>query len=154
MLAKRILWIKEFPKPVDAKEFIMPRYPHMSPQEADIFNRFLRTTKLKFLRAAYDIRVGPGHVPEWLVEPAIIKSVKAITQLRIDALLEAPDAFWIFEVKPRAGRSALGQLEAYGYWFMHDYAPMKTIRLACVAREVDTNMVRLFEAHAIEVFVV
>ncbi|MHC1600500.1 MAG: hypothetical protein ACXQS5_06760 [Candidatus Methanospirareceae archaeon] len=78
----------------------------------------------------------------------------ALTQLRIDAVGETPREIWIFEVKPRAGRSALGQLESYGYWYIRQYAPRKPVKLAVVCESIDPNMPDVFREHGIEVFVV
>jgi len=136
------------------EKFWRPRYPHMSPTEQAIWDSFLKITKLEFIRVEYDVRVGPGYVPEWLKAPNLVKMSKMLTQLRIDAVGETKDEIWIFEVKPRAGRSALGQLESYGYWYIMQLAPRKPVRLAVVCRFIDPNMVEVFEARGISVFMV
>jgi len=137
-----------------ASEFIMLRYPHMSPTEAAIWTKFLTITDMQFLAIVYDLHLGPGYVPEWLKEPALIKMAKTLTQLRVDALAESDVAYWIFEVKPRAGRSALGQIDAYTYWFVKEYAPAKPVYKAVVCRFVDVNMVEVFRQRGVEVFLV
>lgn len=83
---------------------------------------------------------------------AVIKSVTALTQLRIDAVCETEDAIWIFEIKPRAGRSALGQLESYHYWYVRQYRPSKPVRLAVVCYEVDKNLEPIFQSKGIYIF--
>jgi len=145
---------REFAEEVEARHFVMPFYPHMSPQEKELWDRFLQTTDLTFYAIEYDLRIGPGYVPAWLKEPYLIRMAKAITQLRIDAVGYRRAEIWIFEVKPRAGRSALGQLEAYAYWFEMEKRPALPLRLACVSREVDANMIQLFRARAIQIFLV
>jgi len=131
-----------------------PRYPHMSPTEQAIWDAFLRVCPLEFISVGYDVRVGPGYVPEWLKEPELIKMSRMLTQLRIGVVAETDTEIWIFEVKPRAGRSALGQLEAYGYWYIREKAPAKPVRLGVICRYVDPNMAAVFEARGIDVFVV
>jgi len=153
---------------------ILPRYPHMGPQEAIIWHKFLAMNILDFIKIEYDVRVGTGYLPKWLemeyedkvrlyekglitrkeleVTEAIIKSVTSLTKLRIDAVGETKDAIWIFEVKPRAGRSALGQLESYYYWYVRQYRPRKPVRLACVCYEVDPNLEPIFRSKGIYIF--
>ena len=150
------------------------RFPHMGPMESKIWHKFLATTDLRFEKIEYDVRVGTGFIPKWLEEEyriklelfrkgmisrrdfelteATLKSVSALTKLRIDAVGYTKDAIWIFEVKPRAGRSALGQLESYYYWFIRQYRPTKPVRLACVCIEVDPNLVPIFNARGIRIF--
>ena len=164
--------MNEEPKP--AKEFIRLRYPHLGPIEVEIWNEFLRKTDLKFIRIDYDVRVGMAKIPPYYYEryrylkkmaevdpkykeelrvvEATIKSFEALTKLRIDAVGETKDAIWIFEVKPRAGRSALGQLLSYAYWYEKQYKPRKVIKLAVVCTAVDTNLIPLYDKYGIYIF--
>jgi len=89
---------------------------------------------------------------EFKITESILKSTTALTQLRIDAVGETDDKVWIFEVKPRAGRSALGQLESYYYWYVRQFRPSKPVRLAVVCYEVDANLEPIFRSKGIEIF--
>ena len=151
-----------------------PKYPHMGPKEAQIWDRFLATTNLKFIKIEYDVRVGPGNLPAYLKEryehekralkegkispdefrltQNIVKMAIQLTQLRIDVVAETSDSIWIFEVKGRAGRSALGQLLSYHYWYVRQYRPRKRIRLGIVCIDFDRNLLPLFEMYNIYVF--
>jgi hypothetical protein len=153
---------------------VIPRYPHMGPEEAKIWHKFLAMAPMNFIRIQYDVHVGTGYVPEYLIKEyrqklelykkglisydevkiteAIIKSVQSLTQLRIDAVAETNQHIWIFEVKPRAGRSALGQLESYYYWYIRQYRPTKPVRLGVVCYEVDPNLEPIFQSKNIEIF--
>jgi len=153
---------------------VFPRYPHMGPMESQIWHRFLAITNLRFTRINYDVRVGTGVLPKWLEEEykrklklyeqglisyaslreteAIIKSITALTQLRIDVVAETEKEVWIFEVKPRAGRSALGQLESYYWWYVRQYKPVKPVKLGCVCIEVDRNLEPIFASRGIRIF--
>ena len=152
----------------------MPRYPHMGPQESIIWHKFLALTDLRFIKIEYDVRVGTGYLPKDLQEEyqrrlelyrqglityrelreieAIVESVSALTKLRIDAVGETERHIWLFEVKPRAGRSALGQLESYHFWYVQQYKPTKPVRLACVCYEVDPNLETIFDMRGIRIF--
>jgi len=153
---------------------VIPRYPHMGPEESKIWHKFLSITDLNFIRIDYDVHVGTGYLPEYLMREylrrkeqyekglityrefreieAVIESITALTQLRIDAVGETDKHIWIFEVKPRAGRSALGQLESYHYWYIRQYRPTKPVRLAVVCYEVDANLEPIFRSKGIEIF--
>ena len=137
-----------------AVEWIRPRYPHMGPWEAGIWSDFLRKTDLKFIRIDYDVKVGPGNIPPGYEELARLTGMDVLTKLRIDAVGETEDEIWIFEVKPRAGRSALGQLLAYANWYYQEYRSKKPIRLAVVCRDVDRNMIEVYRRYGIKVFIV
>ncbi|MCD6590287.1 hypothetical protein J7K74_03850 [Candidatus Woesearchaeota archaeon] len=126
----------------------------MGPMEKVIWDKFLLTTPLKFIKIEYDVRVGPGYVPKEKYPEYIIRMAKALTQLRIDAVGHQKERIWIFEVKPRAGRSALGQLESYRYWYIKDYKPTKPVQLAVVAYYIDPNLEPIFEHRGIYVFLV
>lgn len=153
---------------------IFPRYPHMGPEESKIWHKFLATADLNFVRINYDVRVGVGVIPKSLEEEylrrkelyekglidyrslreieAQIESVKALTQLRIDVVAETADKIYIIEVKPRAGRSALGQLESYYFWYLQQYRPTKPVSLAVVCYEVDRNLEPIFFSKGIVIF--
>jgi len=157
-----------------ASVFLALKYPHLGPKEVAIWETFLRKTKLKFIRLEYDVRVGKAKIPSWYIEQykvlkeevkrrpelkfelrikgAVIKMFDALTKLRIDVVGETKDHIWIFEVKPRAGRSALGQLLAYAWWYERQFKPRKPIKLAVVCEEVDTNLLPLFDLYKIHVF--
>ena len=136
----------------ELRKWWRPKYPHLSPQEVMLWHEFLRQTKLKFIKVDYDVHVGPGYVPSWLKDPKLRYMCKRLTQLRIDVVAETRDEIWIFEIKPRAGRSALGQLISYAYWYRHDFKPTKPIRLGVICRDVDYNLIPIFEQRGIAIF--
>jgi len=141
-------------KPRPARYFIRTKYPHMGPWEAAIWNDFLLWTNLQFIVVYYDTRVGPGYDPGPAYPPEVRRMALELTKLRIDACAQSPDACWIFEVKPRAGRSALGQLLSYAHYIMKDYPPPSglPLRLGVVCRYVDVNMREVFMSRGIVVF--
>jgi len=155
--------------------FIRLRYPHMGKIESALWTDFLRKTKLRFIDIKYDIRVGIPIIPRRYLETyaylkskekltpheyrelkileATIECFTALTKLRIDAVGETENEIWIFEVKPRAGRSALGQLLSYGEWYRKQFNPMKPIKLAVVCYNVDPSMKYIFDRFGIHVFI-
>ena len=126
----------------------------MSKEEAQIWTDFLKTFEIPFLRIEYDVHLGEGippkpGEPEWLV-----RLKRAITRKRVDAIAETEEDIWIFEVKPRIGMSALGQLLTYYELYMEEYSPEKPIMLAAVGRRKEPDIDGAFELYAVNIFLV
>jgi hypothetical protein len=135
-----------------AASFIAPAYPHMGKLEKEIWDRFLMTTNLTFTKIEYDVRVGPGNPPAAPLPPDIAAMWDALTKLRIDAVGYRKTEIWIFEVKVRAGRSALGQVDSYLYWFRKERNPSLPTQAAIVCKYVDNNIVEVAMAKNIWIF--
>jgi len=92
-------------------------YPGMTKSEARIWSIFLREVRLPAGTLYYNVRVGrtipwtPGE--SWWV--SVVRS--AVSRVRADAVLQARNAWWLFEVKTRAGLAAVGQAIGYAYLF-------------------------------------
>ncbi len=126
----------------------------MKVYEAEIWTRFLRQTELEFLDITYDLHLGKG-VPWLPVEPEYMKRLKlAVTRKRVDAVAETADDVWIFEVKPRIGLSALGQLLAYFELYQREYGADQSIMLGAVGYDIEPDIQETFELHAVNTFLV
>jgi len=92
-------------------------FPGMSKAEARIWREFLKQVRLPAGKLYYNVRVGrmvpwtPGE--SWWV--SVVRS--AVSRTRADALLATANSYWLFEVKTRAGLSAVGQALGYAYLF-------------------------------------
>jgi len=137
-----------------AKFFIRARYPGMKPAESEIFTRFLMETDLTFTKIEYNVRVGLGYDPGPQYPENIRKMMIQLTQLRIDAVGHRKDEIWLFEVKLRAGMSAIGQLISYAEWYRAQYKPKKPIRLGVIAEYYDPNVLPIYETRGISLFLV
>lgn len=132
----------------------MPKYPHMSPKEEELWDRYLAWSPHRFLKLTYDLHLGdhapidPGW-PEWLV-----RLVKATSMLRVDVIGETADAVYIFEVKDRAGMNALGQLMTYERLYIEEYHPTKPVKKVAICESIRSDMAVLLPEWGIEVIVV
>ena len=132
----------------------MAKYPHMLPNELRIWDRFIQVMGDRWERFEYDVHVGegvdpgPGYPEKWR------KLAIMLTQKRIDAVGYAEDGIWIFEVKPDAGLSALGQLLGYKVLFERDRKPSEPIHLAVVTNRVFPDEKFIFDSYGVRVFVV
>lgn len=95
-------------------------YPGMAKREVLIWNAFVRNVRLPKGTLYYGARVG-RPIPAQAGESSWVTSVRQMTsRKRLDVVLRTPEAWWMFEVKVRAGLSAVGQ--AIGYEFLFSQA--------------------------------
>ncbi len=92
-------------------------FPNMGAREAAIWLIFIRSGLLVPGPVYYGARVGdplpvsPGGA-SWLRSV-----VNATSRKRIDAVVHSKGVWWLYEVKLRAGLSAIGQALGYEYLF-------------------------------------
>lgn len=96
-------------------------YPHMAPNDTQIWTRFIQQNPSAFDAVAYDVAVGEGASFDTVVNPATGGSVARLYQRRIDVIGRKDDNYVIIEVKPRASTAAIGQVKAYTKLFNRDY---------------------------------
>ncbi|MBA7607070.1 hypothetical protein ES703_14222 [subsurface metagenome] len=137
-----------------AGRWIRTHYPHMKSDEARIWTKFLETTALEFENIIYDLHLGMGILPV-PGEPDFMKVLKlAVTRKRVDAIGETSDDIWIFEVKPRVGMSALGQLVTYFELYQEEYRPVKPVMLAAIGEREAPDIRSAFDLYAVNVILV
>ena len=132
----------------------LAKYPHMAPEDLDIWERFLEKYAQHFFGFSYDVKVGtPVETsPDW---PENIKAMaETLTKKRIDAVGYTAANIWIFEVKPRAGASAIGQVNSYVPLFVNEFRPERTVLGAIVTDNEERDMVNLCNFHNIRLIVV
>ena len=133
--------------------FISAKYPGLGPYESWLWTQFLRKTHLTFTKIEYNVRVGPGYDPGPKYPDYIREMALALTKLKIDAVGHRRHEIIIFEIKPRAGRSALGQIISYLEWYIRDYKPTKPVRGAVVCEFVDPNLEPIFMRRGIQLYI-
>ena len=135
-----------------AEQHIRFRYPHMLPRDKFLWDRFLAVHGTYFERFDYDIRVGegigklPGY-PENIQRLAL-----ALTQKRIDAVGYRGDEIWVFEIKPHAGLSAVGQVLSYETLWNKQFPSRPVYRKAIVTDFVDNDIRTLCNEYNIRLF--
>lgn len=113
----------------------------MSPEDIPIWERFLDKYHAHFAGFDYDVKVGtPVEMnPEW--PPNIKAMAVALTKKRIDAIGYSPGRIWIFEVKPNAGTTALGQIITYRDLFIFEKSPIRET-LGCIVTDRENRDAR------------
>lgn len=95
-------------------------FVHMSQLDKAIWLRYLMAGGSQFAPFIYDLRVGDGVKMPTGSTDFDIRAALALTTKRIDAIAFHANRVRIYEVKQRAGLSAIGQL--VGYKTLHDLA--------------------------------
>ena len=131
-----------------------PKYPHMLPGDIAIWERFMDHHGSEYARFDYDLHVGEGMVqdPDW--PENIIRMVEAISQKRIDAVGYNDDGIYIFEVKPFAALSALGQVLSYRALYTRDSNPVVDVVPCVVTDRVDPDVTWLYQHFGITLYLV
>jgi hypothetical protein len=132
----------------------MEGFTHLLPLERPIWARYLEATGEEFQSLTYDLHLGEGAAidptwPEWLV-----RQVRAVSRKRVDVIGETSGAVILFEVKPRCGMSALGQLLCYRELYVAEHRPRKRVRLVCVCGRVEPDVSGVFASFGVEIAVV
>ena len=132
----------------------MTKYPHMSPMEEEIWDRFLKVHGDYFTRFEYDIHIGESPPPPpGLAEP-YLSAMKVLSLLRIDVVGYRKNEVWIFEVKPTAGLSTIGQLIAYKDWWLRQREKPEVLYLAAVTDMLSPNVEYSLKEQGIKYYVV
>lgn len=130
------------------------RFPHMLPRETAIWERYLAKYGIPEGDVIYDMHLGEGTIPlpHW---PTWMKAVVAgLSRKRADVIVEARDSVTIYEVKRRAGMSAVGQLLGYEALYWAEKEPLVPVRLVCVCEGIEPDMEKVFDYYKISAVVV
>lgn len=130
----------------------MKKYKHMLKEEEVIWERFLIEHGGNYRSFEYDLHVGRLFPELEKEEGPWRKGAAAVYLKRIDAVGYQRDSITIFEVKPHAGLSALGQVLGYLSLYDEDFSPGEDLKAAVVTALIDPSTRRLLENHGIEVF--
>ena len=130
------------------------KYPHMTGEEAEVWDRFMVKFPVRFDSVDYDFRVGHGElVPEHFPEN-YARMVTQLSQLRIDVLAWNSDDPSIIEVKGRASISALGALLGYRVLFVRDFPEYGMPNLMLVCETITADALHVIQQIGIPVEVV
>jgi len=116
------------------------RYKHMLPRDKRIWDRFLEQHGSYFERFDYDIHVGEGVGILAGVSEMTQKIATTLTQKRIDAVGYRGSEIWVFEIKPKAGLSAIGQVSAYEILYNKDFGAGKVTYKAIATDRTDNDI--------------
>ena len=125
------------------------RFVHMMPNEVPIWARWLEGEGARYAPYEYDVAVGEGvQLPEEASE--LERRIAAeLTRKRIDAVSRQVGVVRIFEVKPRAGLSAVGQLLGYRELYRQTFRHRGPIELWLITDRLQPDMEPVLRRHGI-----
>lgn len=97
------------------------RYPHMFPRDISIWERFLAVHSFEYNAFYYDVKVGKGSKPKKSTIPPYTYMQVELSKFRIDVIGDRGDHYELFEAKPNASASAIGQVLVYTLLFKKEY---------------------------------
>lgn len=100
---------------------LLHKYPHMSPQDIPVWQRFLALHSHRFYGFQYDLCLGNGRPVPAHYDAAMTRCAKFLSQKRVDAIALSYSETWVIEVKPIATLSAVGQAAGYAALYRSEY---------------------------------
>lgn len=133
----------------------MPQeFRHLLPLERPIWARYLASTTEEFLSLVYDLHLGEGAPIDPALSPGTQAIIAAVSRKRVDVVGETASSIIIFEVKPRAGMGAMGQLLTYRELYLREIRTTKPIRMMVVCERVEPDVPRVYAQYGIEIALV
>lgn len=133
---------------------LLYKFPRMSPQDVEIWKRFIIKYGNKFDSFDYDLPVGEGEDPGEEYEPFLRKDFIDLTKKRIDAVGYKDGQPTIIEIKPRAGSTALGQLLVYRKLFLKSFSQFSSVPLLLITEFLNTEEQDIYKSHGIKYLIV
>jgi hypothetical protein len=130
-----------------------PAFPHMFPNDVPLFSAFVLSPEAeKFDRWDFDVKVGVPVDPGPAYNPQLRQMAIAISLLRIDAVGFQATQPTIFEVKPDARLSALGQVIAYCYYYQKQFGV--ACRRGIITDSMTPQVAEIYTAYDIAIHLV
>jgi|SRR5215831_2628554 len=134
------------------RAFVGMHFPERSAREDGLIVEFLQHHITEFDTFSFSVRVGTGQAPNPDHLPGVQRQTVRNSQMRIDMLLKRGAQPFIFEVKERANHAALGQLQTYGHLYQKAHPDEPAPRFGVIARTIEPDMVSVFAAAGIPVY--
>jgi len=130
------------------------KYPHMLPADVEIWERFLDRHGTEFSGFDYDVHVGGSveRLDSWSDE--YYRGFCTLAAKRIDAVGYKPGEVWLFEVKPEAGVTAVGQLVTYRDLYLAERGPVGVVVCCLVCENILPDELGVMDRLGFKVFVV
>src|SRR3990167_1253250 len=128
-------------------------YPHMSPVDKIIWDRFIHNHPDKFVRVWYDFRIGDEDpVPEEL-SASVRSAWWDLSYWRVDVIGETANHIYVIEVKPFANSKAIGQALSYAAIFRTDEEPGLPVSPVVITDRIFPTTQRVADMLGVELWV-
>lgn len=133
---------------------ILFKFPRMSSEDVIIWKKFLELYGKNYSSFDYDFKVGSGTDPGTEVPEEFRFDFIELSKKRIDAIGYQSDGVTIFEVKPRAGTQALGQLISYKNLYAKNFPENRIKEVAVVCNFITPEEISLYSDYNINNYVI
>jgi len=133
---------------------IQKKYPHLSPEDREVWETFIAKKPDYYDSVDYDTRVGEGRqYPQALAGPYLFDMIH-LSKLRIDVVGFRSGEIHIIELKPIVNHTALGQVINYTHLYNKTYSGPDKIIPVIIATVAHPDVRRTAESMGIKVFLV
>jgi hypothetical protein len=98
------------------------KYPHLKPEETEIWSRFIEKHPDIFKSVEYDVLVGKGAEVGEEESEEMRKDIEYLTKKKIDVIGFTDGEIWVIEIRKRAGLDIVGKVVSYRELY-RDIAP-------------------------------
>lgn len=116
------------------------RFPHLLPEDAALWQRFLHKYGKDYKSYEYDVRVGQGYDPGPTQNPMIRKMSLDLSMRRIDVIATNPNAKTVIEVSKAPSITQIGQLVTYPILYRQTYSYTGTLKTLLVAETISPDI--------------
>lgn len=125
----------------------------MSSEDVQIWKKFLELHGKEYSSFDYDFKVGSGTDPGPEVPENFRQDFIDLSKKRIDAVGYQNDGVTLFEIKPRAGTQALGQLITYKALYEKANPDNKIKSTAVVCQFISDEEILLYNSFNIDHYI-
>lgn len=131
----------------------LKKYPHLGPEDIFIWEKFIANFPDFYKSVDYDMHVGNGRSYPRVSEPKIYDDMKWLSMKRIDVVGYKTNRIDIIEIKPRAGASAVGQVEVYSSLYKEKFPNAENVKKIIITDDMDPDTTRICGIHDIGVLI-
>lgn len=133
---------------------ILSKYPHMGPEDTDVWTRFVAKYPNAYTSVDYDTKVG--FAPAFVTRDAsqIGGEIANLYLRKIDVVGFIEDEISVIEVKPRAGFTTVGQILGYMSLWRDKHGDAQYVTPVIVTGECPLDVQILAEQQGVKIFVV
>jgi hypothetical protein len=130
------------------------RYPHLLPEDAELWNDYLEQFSPPHTTFLYDVAVGPGRDPGDSFADPIRKMALQLSKRRIDVVGIQPDGVEIFELTQSAGLKAAGQAIVYPHLLTVTWNLSIPVTTTIICRFCQDDIEPVLDAHAVRLVII
>lgn len=128
------------------------KYPHLSPQDKEIWEKFIKKYPDLFDSVDYDVKVGKPREYKTAPEDIYKKDLQILSKKRIDVVAYKNEQIFIIEIHPSASFETLGQIIGKISLYKKEFKPRGKIKGILVTDKEIPDIRELCEENNIDFF--